>query len=101
MWNKRALETKYGLFSQYKMFLQKDKTLFKDALKASNSDCMDGKELQRRILDLTQNFMMPLENYVSSLMPLKKHLSPFKVSLFFRRIFLFVERLILFVIEKF
>ncbi|EJW80237.1 hypothetical protein WUBG_08854 [Wuchereria bancrofti] len=78
IWNKRALETKYGLFSQYKMFLQKDKTLFKDVLKISNSDCTDGTELQRRILDLTQNFLMPLENYVSSLMPLKKHLSPFK-----------------------
>ncbi|KAM3725130.1 Protein DENND6B [Dirofilaria immitis] len=78
IWNKRDLETKYGLFSQYKMFLQKDKTLFKDALKANNSDWTDATELQRRILDLTQNFMMPLENYVSSLMPLKKHLSPFK-----------------------
>ncbi|OZC10606.1 hypothetical protein X798_02355 [Onchocerca flexuosa] len=78
IWNKRILETKYGLFSQYKMFLQKDKTLFKDALKANNSDWRDATELQRRILDLTQNFMMPLENYVSSLMPLKKHLSPFK-----------------------
>ncbi|EFO24357.2 hypothetical protein LOAG_04129 [Loa loa] len=78
IWNKRALETKYGLFSQYKMFLQKDKTLFKDVLKASNSNCTDGTELQQRILDLTQNFMMPLENYISSLMPLKKHLSPFK-----------------------
>ncbi|KAL3983201.1 Stabilization of polarity axis family protein [Acanthocheilonema viteae] len=78
IWNKRVLETKYGLFSQYKMFLQKDKMLFKDALRASKSDYADGIELQRRILDLTQNFMMPLENYVSSLMPLKKHLSPFK-----------------------
>uniref|UniRef100_A0A8R1XUC9 UDENN domain-containing protein n=1 Tax=Onchocerca volvulus TaxID=6282 RepID=A0A8R1XUC9_ONCVO len=78
IWNKRILETKYGLFSQYKMFLQKDKTLYKDALKANNSDWTDATELQRRILDLTQNFMMPLENYVSSLMPLKKHLSPFK-----------------------
>uniref|UniRef100_A0A915PQ42 UDENN domain-containing protein n=1 Tax=Setaria digitata TaxID=48799 RepID=A0A915PQ42_9BILA len=78
VWNKRILETKYGLFSQYKMFLQKDKTLFKGALKSNNSYNTNGAELQRRILDLTQNFMMPLENYVSSLMPLKKHLSPFK-----------------------
>ncbi|MCP9265389.1 hypothetical protein DINM_020669 [Dirofilaria immitis] len=57
----------------------KDKTLFKDALKANNSDWTDATELQRRILDLTQNFMMPLENYVSSLMPLKSicHLSKY------------------------
>lgn len=64
------------------MFLQKDKSLFKAALKADILDYTCGTELQRRILDLTQNFMMPLENYVSSLMPLKKHLSPFKVLFF-------------------
>ncbi|VDN02296.1 unnamed protein product [Thelazia callipaeda] len=78
IWNKHMLETKHGLFSQYKMFLQKDKALFKDVLKVSNPHDGSIPLLQRGLLDLTQNFMMPLENYVSSLMPLKKHLSPFK-----------------------
>ncbi|VDN35547.1 unnamed protein product [Gongylonema pulchrum] len=56
----------------------KDKSLFKVALKAGSASDIESTSLQQRLLILTQNFMMPLENYVSSLMPLKKYLSPFK-----------------------
>lgn len=71
------LEMKYGLFSQYKMFLHKDKSLYKDLLKLNSRAQM--QVMERRMVELTQSFMMPLENYVSSLLPLKKNLSPFKV----------------------
>jgi hypothetical protein len=31
---------------------------------------------------LTQSFMIPLERYMASLMPLQKNISPYKVSVF-------------------
>ena len=34
--------------------------------------------LRRHFLELTQSFMIPLERYLSSLMPLRKEMSPFK-----------------------
>ena len=35
--------------------------------------------LRRHLLELTQSFMIPLERYVASLMPLQKNVSPYKV----------------------
>lgn len=40
---------------------------------------MHSSVLQRHLLELTQSFMIPLERYLSSLMPLRKEMSPFKV----------------------
>jgi hypothetical protein len=34
--------------------------------------------LRRYLLELTQSFMIPLERYMASLMPLQKNISPFK-----------------------
>lgn len=39
--------------------------------------------LRRHLLELTQSFMIPLERYVASLMPLQKNISPYKVGAFF------------------
>lgn len=38
--------------------------------------------LRRHFLELTQSFMIPLERYMSSLMPLQRNISPFKVRNF-------------------
>lgn len=35
--------------------------------------------LRRHFLELTQSFMIPLERYMSTLMPLQRNISPFKV----------------------
>ena len=37
--------------------------------------------LRRHLLELTQSFMIPLERYVASLMPLHRNISPYKVTL--------------------
>lgn len=34
-------------------------------------------------MDLTESFMIPLERYIASLMPLQKNISPFKVCILF------------------
>ena len=36
--------------------------------------------LRRHMLELTQSFMIPLERYVASLMPLHRNISPYKVG---------------------
>lgn len=35
--------------------------------------------LRRHLLELTQSFMIPLERYAASLMPLQKNVCPYKV----------------------
>ncbi|VDM57908.1 unnamed protein product [Angiostrongylus costaricensis] len=72
-WDGRTLDTKAGLYTQYKTFLNKDKSVTKKLLKGVQCNI-----LRRHFLELTQSFMIPLERYLSSLMPLKKEMSPFK-----------------------
>ncbi|KAF3430434.1 hypothetical protein E2986_01197 [Frieseomelitta varia] len=38
--------------------------------------------LKRHLIELTESFMIPLERYIASLMPLQKDISPFKVISF-------------------
>ncbi|CAL2042019.1 unnamed protein product [Caenorhabditis brenneri] len=74
----RTLDTPPGLYTQYKPLLSKDKSLAKKLLKSGNSLEVQHNILQRHFLELTQSFMIPMERYLSSLMPLKKEMSPFK-----------------------
>uniref|UniRef100_A0A8R1U7B8 UDENN domain-containing protein n=1 Tax=Pristionchus pacificus TaxID=54126 RepID=A0A8R1U7B8_PRIPA len=76
-WDGRILDAKDGLFTQYKPFLQRDEGLLKKLSKDGPSE-MHSSVLQRHLLELTQSFMIPLERYLSSLMPLRKEMSPFK-----------------------
>uniref|UniRef100_A0A0K0DNY0 UDENN domain-containing protein n=1 Tax=Angiostrongylus cantonensis TaxID=6313 RepID=A0A0K0DNY0_ANGCA len=73
-WDGRTLDTKAGLYTHFKTFLNKDKSVAKKLLKGVQCNI-----LRRHFLELTQSFMIPLERYLSSLMPLKKEMSPFKV----------------------
>lgn len=72
-----------GVFTAYKPFLQKDKNIIKKLMIGVNSKRpfeVQSALLRRHLLELTQSFMIPLERYIASLMPLLKSISPFKVS---------------------
>uniref|UniRef100_A0A158R609 UDENN domain-containing protein n=1 Tax=Syphacia muris TaxID=451379 RepID=A0A158R609_9BILA len=74
----RLFDMKPGLYSQYRTFLYRDKSLLKKLLKNERDDSVLSSVLRRHMLELTQSFMIPLERYLSSLMPLQKHMSPFR-----------------------
>ncbi|XP_034490164.1 protein DENND6B [Drosophila innubila] len=70
-----------GLHTKYKPYLKKDKTLIKKVLlgmKTKRPEHVQTALIRRYLLELTQSFMIPLERYMASLMPLQKDISPFK-----------------------
>ncbi|XP_020807456.1 protein DENND6B [Drosophila serrata] len=70
-----------GLHSKYKPYLKKDKALIKKVLlgmKTKRPEHVQTALIRRHLLELTQSFMIPLERYMASLMPLQKDISPFK-----------------------
>ncbi|XP_042649074.1 protein DENND6B isoform X1 [Tyto alba] len=82
----KTLDTKPGIYTSYKTFLHKDKTLIKRLLKGL---CLQGIQrkrpsevqsalLRRHLLELTQSFIIPLEHYIASLMPLQRAITPWK-----------------------
>lgn len=77
-WDGRTLDTKPGIYTQYKTYLNKDKSVAKKLLKGDRPSEVQCNILRRHFLELTQSFMIPLERYLSSLMPLRKEMSPFK-----------------------
>lgn len=82
--NKRLSTTSdstFGLVTKYKPFLKKDKSLIKKVLIGVNTkrpEHVQSALLRRTFLELTQSFMIPLERYIASLMPLQRDISPFK-----------------------
>uniref|UniRef100_A0A8D2LUD8 DENN domain containing 6B n=1 Tax=Varanus komodoensis TaxID=61221 RepID=A0A8D2LUD8_VARKO len=77
----KSLEAKPGLYTSYKTYLQKDKTLIKRLLKGihkkRSSEALSAL-LRCHLLELTQSFIIPLEQYLASLMPLRRTISPWK-----------------------
>lgn len=76
------LDSKPGVYTQYQPFLHKDKTILKKVLKGVQTKRpgeVQSALLRRHLLELTQSFMIPLERYMGTLMPLQKNISPFKV----------------------
>eukprot|EP00051_Salpingoeca_urceolata_P015273 m.197183 g.197183 ORF g.197183 m.197183 type:complete len:733 (-) comp18344_c0_seq1:352-2550(-) len=73
---------KQGLFTSYKPLLEQDKAFLKPLLKAAGP-AQDPKKLgssiRNHFAELTQSFLIPLEQYVMRLMPLKSTISAFKV----------------------
>lgn len=72
-----------GVYTTYKPFLQKDKNIIKKLMSGVSSKRpyeVQSAILRRHLLELTQSFMIPLERYIASLMPLQKSISPFKVK---------------------
>ncbi|XP_012277612.1 protein DENND6A [Orussus abietinus] len=81
--NLKVLDTKPGVYTQYKPFLQKDKTILKKLLRGIQTKRPGEAQtalLKRHLMELTESFMIPLERYIASLMPLQKSISPFKAT---------------------
>lgn len=81
--NLKILDAKPGVYTEYKPYLYKDKSIVKKLLKGMQTkrpEEVQSALLRRHFLELTQSFMIPLERYMSSLMPLQRNISPFKVS---------------------
>jgi hypothetical protein len=76
--------SKPGLYTAYKPCLRSDRTLYR-LLSASES--LPGKRpleaqnviIHKHILELTTSFVIPLERYLASLMPLKRDVLPWKL----------------------
>ncbi|XP_078091817.1 protein DENND6B isoform X5 [Mustelus asterias] len=78
----RTLDTKPGIYTSYKTFLHKDKTLIKRLLKGIQRKRLPEVQsviVRRHLLELTQSFIIPLERYVASLMPLQRTITAWKL----------------------
>ncbi|XP_072829899.1 protein DENND6B isoform X3 [Vicugna pacos] len=77
----KTLDTKPGLYTAYTAHLHRDKALLRRLLKGLQrerpSDLLSAL-LRRHLLELTQSFIIPLEHYMASLMPLQKSITPWK-----------------------
>lgn len=77
----KTLDCKPGVYTRYKPFLMKDKGILKRLIKGMQSKRpveAQNAILRRHFLELTQSFMIPLERYMASLMPLQRNISPHK-----------------------
>lgn len=77
----KLLDSSPGVYTQYKPLIAKDKAFIKKILlgiKTERPPSVQSALLRRHLLELTQSFMIPLERYLASLMPLQKDISPFK-----------------------
>lgn len=78
------LDSKPGVYTHYHSFLHKDKGILKKLLKGVQTKRpgeVQSAILRRHLLELTQSFMIPLERYMGTLMPLQKNISPYKVCI--------------------
>lgn len=78
---KFLVDTSGSVYSQHKPFLQKDKSLVKNIIngvKSRRPTAVQSVIIRRYFLELTQSFMIPLERYISSLLPLAKDISAFR-----------------------
>ena len=70
-----------GVHTKVKPFLTKDRVIIKKLLQGIDSQRpseVQSALIRRYFLELTQSFLIPLERYLASLMPLQKNVSPFK-----------------------
>ncbi|XP_066472713.1 protein DENND6A isoform X2 [Tiliqua scincoides] len=79
--NLKTLDSKPGVYSSYKTYLNRDEEIIKQLQKGVQQKRPAEAQsiiLRRYFLELTQSFIIPLERYVASLMPLQKSISPWK-----------------------
>ncbi|XP_058164993.1 protein DENND6B isoform X9 [Dasypus novemcinctus] len=77
----KTLDTKPGLYTSYAAHLHRDKALLKRLLKGvqkQRPSDVQSAVLRRHLLELTQSFIIPLEHYLASLMPLRKSIVAWK-----------------------
>ncbi len=81
--NMTFFDAKTGVYTHYKPFLHKDKSVIRRLIKGlqvKRPPEVQTAILRRHLLELTHSFIIPLERYMSTLMPLKKNISPYKVG---------------------
>jgi len=71
-------ESKPGVFTACKPLLERDKDIVKKINKLKRPVEVQSALLRRYFLELTQTFMIPLERYLASLMPLARTISPYR-----------------------
>ncbi|XP_072845707.2 protein DENND6A [Pogona vitticeps] len=79
--NLKTLDSKPGVYTSYKPYLNRDDEIIKQLQKGIQQKRPAEAQsiiLRRYFLELTQSFIIPLERYVASLMPLQKSISPWK-----------------------
>uniref|UniRef100_A0A672ZF98 DENN/MADD domain containing 6Aa n=1 Tax=Sphaeramia orbicularis TaxID=375764 RepID=A0A672ZF98_9TELE len=79
--NLKTLDSKPGVYTAYKPYLNKDEDIIKQLQKGvqqKRPSAAQNAILRRYFLELTQSFIIPLERYLASLMPLQKSISPWK-----------------------
>lgn len=75
---------KPGLNTKFKPFLQKDRNFLTKILRSNKAhgnnrpNCVQTVLIRRWLIELTQSFFMPLERYLTQIMPLHSKISPFK-----------------------
>ncbi|XP_045512422.1 protein DENND6A [Pieris brassicae] len=77
----KHLDSAPGVYTQYKPYLEKDKAIIKklhNGIRTDRPSEVQTAMVKRHLLELTQSFMIPLERYMASLMPLQKNISPFR-----------------------
>merc|ERR1712020_434213 len=81
--SKFKLDSKPGLYSSTKTLLDKDKAMVKRVQKGvqlKRPNAVQSAPIRRHFLELTQTFMIPLERYLASLMPLARNISPYRAA---------------------
>lgn len=71
-----TFDMKPGLYTKYKPYLQRDKTILKKLQSTGSQqrpDMVQNALIRRFFLELTQSFIIPLERYFTSLLPLRKY----------------------------
>jgi len=80
---KFKMDSKPGVYSSSKALLDRDKAMVKRVLKGvqlKRPNPVQSALIRRHFLELTQTFMIPLERYLASLMPLAKNISPYRAA---------------------
>jgi len=81
--SKFKMDSKPGVYSTSKALLDKDKAMVKRVLKGvqlKRPNAVQSALIRRHFLELTSTFMIPLERYLTSLMPLAKNISPYRAA---------------------
>ncbi|KAE8612667.1 hypothetical protein XENTR_v10012941 [Xenopus tropicalis] len=79
--NLKTLDSKPGVYSSYKPYLNRDEEIIKQLQKGVQQRRPTEAQnaiLRRHFLELTQSFIIPLERYVAGLMPLLKSVCAWK-----------------------
>ena len=82
------MDTSAGIYTNYKSCIQKGKSHLKKFINENDSK-KSLETVQKYLENMTANFLIPLEEYMTSLLPHKNIVSPFKVSIYYNNLMQF------------